>query len=250
MMTIDLNCDLGESFGNYKIGMDAEIMNYISSTNIACGYHAGDAYVMQKTIDLALKNNVSIGAHPGYPDLQGFGRRPMNVPYNELFAMVQYQVSALKGMTESAGGKLNHVKAHGALYNQAAKSEEVALALIDAVKSIDENIILYGLANSLFIDLAEKNGMKTASEVFADRSYMDDGSLVPRNVEGAVIHDIDQAKDRVFEMVKGSVKCISGNQISMKSETVCIHGDNPEAVSMAKCIYEYLISKGVTIKSL
>lgn len=249
-MKIDINCDLGESYGNFKFGMDEKIMPFISSANIACGFHAGDPVVMKKTIKLALKHNVGIGAHPSYPDLQGFGRRDLKMSYEELYTSVLYQVAALKGMTEALGGKLNHVKAHGALYNQAAKNEEVANAIIDAIKAIDGRLIVFGLANSLFIDIAKRKGLEIANEVFADRAYMDDGSLVPRNVEGAVIHDPETAKERALEMVKGSIKCISGNQISMNADTLCIHGDNPSAIELAKRIHHYLTSKGVEINKI
>jgi UPF0271 protein len=249
-MNIDINCDLGESFGNFKIGMDEAIMPYISSVNIACGFHAGDPMVMEKTIQLALKHNVGIGAHPGYPDLQGFGRRNLKMSYQELYTSILYQVSALKGMTEALGGKLNHVKPHGALYNQAAKFEEVANAIIDAVKAVDDKLIIFGLANSLFINSAKNKGLKTANEVFADRAYMDDGSLVSRNKEGAIIHDMEIAKNRSLEMVNGSVKSINGNQISMKADTICIHGDNPSAVELAKRIHHYLSAKGVEINKI
>jgi len=249
-MKIDINCDLGESFGNYKIGMDEQIMPYISSANIACGFHAGDPLVMKNTIQLAMKHHVGIGAHPGYPDLQGFGRRNLKMSYEELYTSVLYQISAIKGMTEALGGKLNHVKPHGALYNQAAKYEEVGAAIIDAVKTIDDQLILFGLADSAFLKQAEKAGLKTAHEVFADRAYMDDGSLVSRSIEGAVIHDVDLVKDQALETVNSSVRSISGKRLNMRADTICIHGDNPSAVHIAKSIYTYLNEKGVEIKKL
>src|SRR5688572_24711438 len=178
--SIDLNCDMGESFGAWKMGRDAELMDYVSSVNIACGFHAGDPTVIRKTVETGIKKGVAIGAHPSFPDLQGFGRRAMALSPQEVFDTVLYQTSAVKGICEALGVKLNHVKPHGALYNQAAKDKSLAEAIAEAVKSIDKNLIFYGLSGSFLISEAEKIGLKTASEVFADRSYQTDGSLTPR----------------------------------------------------------------------
>ena len=251
MIRIDLNSDLGESFGNYKIGMDEQLMKYISSANIACGFHAGDPLIMEKIIRMALDNNVAIGAHPGYPDLVGFGRRNMNVSLEELKAMVKYQVGAIKAMTESMGGKLQHVKPHGAMYNQAAANLDMALAIAEAIKEIDPNLIYMGLANSSMQEAADSIGLIFASEVFADRAYTNEGKLVPRSREGAVIHDADLVCERVLGMVKdGKVKSSEGHEIPLKADTICIHGDNPAAFELAVKIYESLEENKIQIKAL
>ncbi len=250
-MRVDINSDLGESFGNYKIGNDVEVMKYISSANIACGFHAGDPIVMERTIKLALENNVAIGAHPGYPDLQGFGRREMNLSSKEIKSYVSYQVSALKGMTESLGGKLQHVKAHGAMYNQASNNYEKAKAIAEAVHKIDPEIIFMGLANSMMIEAAKETGLQTACEVFADRTYTQKGTLVSRSLEGAVIHDSKYCNERVLQMVKGgTVLDIKGNTIVLQADSICIHGDNPTAIELAKSVKLHLEQNGITIQSL
>jgi UPF0271 protein len=250
-MRIDLNSDLGESFGNYKIGMDDQLMKYISSANIACGFHAGDPIIMEKTIRLALENIVAIGAHPGYPDLVGFGRRNMNVSLEELKAMVKYQVAAIKGMTKSLGGKLQHVKPHGAMYNQAAADIDMATAIAEGIKEIDPNLIFMGLANSCMQEAADNVGLIFASEVFADRAYTNEGKLVARSREGAVIHDAEVVCERVLGMVTdGKVKSIDGTEIPLKADTICIHGDNPAAFDLAVKIYESLQENKITIKPL
>ena len=250
-MRVDINSDLGESFGNYKIGNDAEVMKYISSANIACGFHAGDPLVIEKTIKLALENKVAIGAHPGYPDLQGFGRRSMKLSTDEIRAMVFYQIGALKSMTEALGGKLQHVKAHGALYNDASVDEKIAKAIAEAVILIDPDLIFMGLANSKMIETASKLGLKTASEVFADRAYTKEGTLVSRTLPGSVIHDASVCNERVLKMVReGNVTEIEGSEIKLKAESICIHGDNPSAIEMAKSLREYLEINKIEIQAL
>ncbi|WP_421918007.1 LamB/YcsF family protein [Marinifilum sp.] len=251
MIRIDLNSDLGESFGNYKIGMDEQLMKYISSANIACGFHAGDPMIMEKTIGLALDHDVAIGAHPAYPDLVGFGRRNMKVSVEELKAMVKYQVAALKGMTESLGGKLQHVKPHGAMYNQAAADLNLALAIAEGIKEIDTKLIFMGLANSYMHTAAEHAGLLFASEVFADRAYNKLGKLVSRSEEGAVIHDPKVVCERVLRMVKeGKVISIEGAEVALNADTICIHGDNPAAFDLAVKIYESLHENKIQIKAL
>lgn len=250
MLQVDINCDLGESFGNYTIGNDELIMPYISSANIACGFHAGDPLVMEKTVKLALKNNINIGAHPGYPDLQGFGRRSIKMPATEIRSMLAYQIAALKGITESLGGKLVHVKPHGALYNDAVGSEEIANAVIEAVLQIDPELKLYALAGSAIHKLANKQKLRTVNEVFADRAYMPTGELAPRSMEGALIHDVELSKSRVLRMIKESrVEALNGDLVEIKAQSVCIHGDNPEAIEMAKTLYRFLSDQGVQIKA-
>lgn len=236
---IDINCDMGEGFGAWKMGNDAELMNYVSSVNIACGLHAGDATIMRKTAALALQKNVHVGAHPGYPDLAGFGRRAMQLNAQEVYDICIYQIGAMKATVEALGGKLHHVKPHGALYNTAAKSDELAKAIAEATKAVDEKLILYGLANSFLISEAEKIGLKTAAEAFADRTYQSDGSLTPRSQPNALILSVDEVLIQVRQFVeKQSVTCISGGVIALKVDTICIHGDGEHAVEFAKAIWE------------
>ena len=251
MKKIDLNCDLGESFGNYKIGLDDEVIRHISSANVACGFHASDPLVMQKTVALAKENGVCIGAHPGFPDLVGFGRRNMSVSPSEAKALVQYQIGALDAFCKAAGVKLCHVKPHGALYNMAGKDEILALAVCEGIFEYDSNLILLGLSGSKMIEAGKKIGLRTASEVFADRAYEDDGSLVARSKPGAVITDENLAVSRVVEMVKnGRVTSITGNEIEIKADSICLHGDGVKAVEFAKRIKEELLKNDVEIVPL
>ncbi len=249
-MTIDLNCDMGESYGVYTIGNDDAVMPFISSANIACGYHAGDPIVIGKTIRLALHHAVAIGAHPGYPDREGFGRRSLQMTTEEIYAMVLYQVSALKSMTEALGGTLHHVKPHGALYNDAAQNPAIALAITRAVKDIDSGLLFFGLASSEMITAARHTGLQPVSEIFADRSYNDDGSLVHRSKPGAVLSDMNAVSDRIVSMVKtGKVITVTGKTIPIAAETICIHGDNPHAPEFASTINERLKKEGITIQT-
>ena len=248
MKSVDLNCDMGESFGAWKMGNDAEVMDHISSANIACGFHAGDATTMRETAELAFAKGIAIGAHPSYPDLQGFGRRAMALTAEEIFDIVLYQVSALKGICESLGGRLSHVKPHGALYNQAAKDANIARAIARAVQKCDESLILFGLSKSLSIAEAEKLGLKTASEVFADRTYQPDGSLTPRSQPNALICDQDQAIEQVIQMVESqTTTAVDGSTVGLKADTICIHGDGPNALEFAAAINEALTAAGVSI---
>lgn len=245
---VDLNCDMGESFGNYKIGMDEEIVQYISSANIACGFHASDPLVMEKTIGLCRKAGVAPGAHPGFPDLVGFGRRQMKVTIPELKAMVMYQIGALKAFAGAAGLKLQHVKPHGAMYNMAGRDEAMADAICEAVAAVDPDLILLGLSGSKFEAAAKKAGIRFAREVFADRAYEEDGSLVARGKEGAMITDENLAIRRVISMVKEHhVTAITGKEIEVVPDSICLHGDSPKAVLFAKMIREELTKEGVEI---
>lgn len=251
MYTIDLNSDLGESFGDYVLGMDSEVLKYVSSANIACGWHAGDPIIMNKTVKLAKEMNVSIGAHPGYNDLMGFGRRNMTLTFNELKMYVKYQLGALMAIAKVYNLKVQHVKPHGAMYNAAAVNYEYARAISEAIYEVDKNIILLGLANSEMINAGKTVGIKTASEVFADRAYMDDGTLVPRKMEGAIIKDTSLAIKRTIEIIKhGNVQSINGKSVSIKADSVCIHGDNPKAVEFAKKIRAALEAENIKIKKL
>lgn len=250
MQSIDLNCDMGEAFGNYPMPNDETLMDYITSANIACGYHAGDPEVMQQTVRMAIKKGVAIGAHPGLPDLQGFGRREMKISPNEAYQMTLYQIGALYAFVKADHGKLHHVKAHGASYNMAAKDAALAKAIVEAVHDFDSGLILYGLANSEMITAAKKIGMVTASEVFADRTYQDDGTLTPRTQSNALITDEKQSIDQVLLMVKRQ-QVISANKktIDLKAETLCLHGDGSHAVEFAKLINQKLKAEGIAIKA-
>ncbi len=251
MFSVDLNCDMGESFGAWAMGRDAELMDYVSSVNIACGFHAGDASVIRKTIETAIAKKVAVGAHPSFPDLQGFGRREMKMSVEEVFDIVLYQVAALKGMCEAFGGKLHHVKPHGALYNQAARDKNLAEAIAKAVVAIDKNLVFYGLANSFLIPEAEKIGLKTASEVFADRTYQPDGTLTPRTQLNSLIESVEESCEQVLDMITAqTVTAISGEKISIKADTVCIHGDGAHALEFARAIYRTLGKKGVRINAI
>jgi 5-oxoprolinase (ATP-hydrolysing) subunit A len=249
MFSIDLNCDMGESFGAWMMDNDAALMDIVSSINVACGFHAGDASTVRKTIETAVSKRIAIGAHPGYPDLQGFGRREMQLSGQEIFDIVLYQVSALKGICNAFGAKLNHVKPHGALYNTAAKNPEKAAAIVRAVKAIDSNLIFYGLSGSFLISEAEKAGLKTASEVFADRTYQSDGSLTPRNQPNALIEMIDESCKQVLQMIREqSVTATNGGKVALKAETICIHGDGKHALEFARNIRARIIENGIEIK--
>lgn len=248
MAFVDLNCDLGESFGNYKCGMDDEVIPYITSANVACGFHASDPVVMQKTVQTAKKNHVCVGAHPGYQDLVGFGRRNMVLAPAEITAIIQYQIGALSAFCTAAGVKLQHVKPHGALYNMAVKDEKLAMAVCEGIASIDQGLILLGPAHSQLILAAEKCGLPTANEVFADRAYEEDGTLVPRSRPGAVITDRDAAIARVIQMIKkGTVTAITGKEISVEADSVCVHGDSPAALEFVRSIHAALQAEGIDL---
>ena len=226
MYKVDLNSDLGESFGAYTIGLDNEVIAHVSSVNVACGYHAGDPLVMEKTVAAAKAAGVAVGAHPGFPDLMGFGRRNMVVSPKEVKAYVKYQLGALMAFAAAEGIRLQHCKPHGALYNMAGKDMDLALAIAEAIAEVDKNIILLGLANSKMIDAGKQLGLRVANEVFADRAYQADGSLVPRKLPGAVIHDKDEAIARTVRMVtEGKVTAITGEEVEIAAHSICVHGD-------------------------
>ncbi|MBQ6507054.1 MAG: 5-oxoprolinase subunit PxpA [Clostridia bacterium] len=248
MISIDLNADLGESFGRYTLGMDEKIMEVISSANIACGFHAGDPMVMERTVRLAAEAGIAIGAHPGFPDLMGFGRRNMAVSPEEARAYILYQLGALDAFLRPMGIRMRHVKPHGALYNMAAADEQLARAICGAVKDFDPELRLVGLSGSLLIRAAEKTGLRAISEVFADRSYEADGSLVSRRKPGAIISDEREALRRVIRMVKeGKVKAINGEEIAIRAESVCVHGDGEKALLFAKSIREALTANDIQV---
>jgi UPF0271 protein len=248
---VDINSDLGESFGQYKIGNDENVLKYVTSANIACGMHAGDPVVMEKTVKIAVENGVGLGAHPGYPDLQGFGRRNMALTADEVKAYVIYQIGALQTFAHSVGKKLQHVKAHGALYNMAAKDIKIAMAIAEGIKLVDSDLILLALANSKMVEAAHEVGLKVAQEIFADRAYNPDGSLVARGTPGAMIHDKEVAIPRVVKMVtEGKVTAINGEEINIQADSICVHGDNPEALKFVEQIRNALTNAGVQITQL
>ena len=248
MMNIDINCDLGESFGHYTLGNDAEMMTLISSANIACGFHAGDPSVMRQTIALALQHGLGIGAHPGFNDLAGFGRRNMHMEADELRDALIYQLGALHAFVRLAGATLQHVKPHGAMYNMAANDVTMARTIVNAVREFDARLIFFGLPGSKIITLAQEAGLRVAREVFIDRAYNDDGSLVPRTTPGAVITDPDEVAARVVKMVsERKVTTITGTELDLEFETICVHGDTPGALEHVKHIVQALKQAGMQI---
>jgi UPF0271 protein len=250
MARVDLNSDLGESFGAYTIGMDERVLEVITSANIACGFHAGDPEVMRKTVGLALENSVALGAHPGLPDLVGFGRRNIAVTPKEAYAMMVYQIGALAAFVKAEGAKMQHVKPHGALYNMAAADEKLAEAVAEAVYKVDGELILFGLSGSWMIKKARLLGLRVAEEVFADRTYREDGSLTPRGQPGAMITNEEDSLAQVLGMVKsGTVKTPSGELVSIRADTICVHGDGRQALEFSRKIKERLIAEGVAVSA-
>lgn len=251
MYNVDLNSDLGESYGRYILGFDEEIIKSVTSANLACGLHAGDPLVMNDRVILAKENNVAIGAHPGFPDLQGFGRRFMKLTPEEVKSYVKYQIGALMAFTKSNGVKMQHVKAHGALGNAAAVNKEYSRAICEAVYEINPNIIMLSLATSEMKAICKEMGLRVASEVFADREYMDDGTLTPRSMPGSVIMDEDYAIERVITMIKEhKVKTITGKTIEIDADSVCIHGDSEMAVNFSRKILAELKRENINICNL
>lgn len=249
-MRVDLNSDLGESFGAYTIGRDEDVTEYVTSVNVACGFHAGDPDVMEKTVLIAKKNGIAVGAHPGYPDLSGFGRRNLAMSPDEARTCVMYQLGALQAFLTANGMKLQHVKLHGALYNTAAVDERLAMAICEGVAAVAPGTCFLGLAGSKMLQAAEKAGLRAVSEVFADRAYNDDGTLVSRKLPGAVLHDADEAIARTIRMVKeGVVTSINGNDIPIRADSICVHGDNASALEFVRNICEALINAGIDVRS-
>ena len=250
-MRIDLNSDLGESFGPWPMGQDAALMDSISSANVACGFHAGDPGAMRATISLAREKSVAIGAHPGFQDLVGFGRREMKASPSEVEDLVLYQVSALAGMAAAQGVTLQHVKAHGALYNMACRDRALADAIAKAVAAFDRSLILFGLPNSELLRAGRAAGLKVAAEVFADRAYDPDGSLTSRSKPGSVIHDTPAVVLRAIKMVKDNkVIAVDGSTIALQADTICLHGDTPGAVDHARAVRAGLEAAGINVMSL
>jgi len=250
MTTIDLNCDMGESFGAWTMGQDAAVLAHVTSANIACGFHAGDPLTMRRTVDAAAKRGVAIGAHPSLPDLAGFGRREMRVSADETHAMTLYQIGALAAVARAAGAALHHVKPHGALYNMAAKDRALADAIASAVRDFDRALILVGLAGSELPRAGEAAGLAVAHEAFADRRYEADGSLMARSQAGAVIDDVDAAVAQAIAIAtRGEVGAPNG-VLRVRADTICVHGDRPDAALFARRLREGLEAAGVWIAPL
>jgi UPF0271 protein len=250
-LRIDLNCDMAESFGAYRIGHDEEVFPFITSANVACGFHGGDPSVMRATVARARELGVAIGAHPGLPDLIGFGRRAMDVTPDEVYDMVVYQTGALLGFATAAGVELQHVKPHGALYNMAVTRADLSAAIARAVRDVDRGLVLFGLPGSHLLSEAESAGLPTAAEVFADRNYMSDGSLVSRRRPDALVHDTTEAVQRTIRMVReGKVRSVDGNDVSIRADTVCIHGDGAHAAEFARALRDGFRAAGIVVQAV
>lgn len=251
MDMVDLNSDLGESFGAYSIDTDDQVIRHITSANVACGWHAGDPLVMEKTVSLARQNGVAIGAHPGFPDLLGFGRRNMTVSPAEAKAYIKYQVGALLAFTGAAGVPLQHVKPHGAMYNMSAKDAKLARAICEGIAEVDRSLIVLGQSGSCLLHMAQTCGLRTACEVFADRAYNDDGTLVSRTLPGAMIEDEELAIRRVIRMIReGVVESVNGALVPIAAQSVCVHGDNPRALAFTQTIRQALQNEGIQVAPL
>ena len=251
MKSVDINCDMGESspLYSYTIEKDIELLSYVSSINLACGFHAGDAGTMHRLVESALEKKVAVGAHPGFPDKENFGRTDMRLSPEMLYDIIIYQLGALQAFLHIYGSRLHHVKAHGALYNMAAKEALMADVICRAVSDFDDSLILYGLSGSEMIRCAELRGLKTASEVFADRTYREDGSLTPRTEKNALIDNEENAIKQALQLVEeGIVICPDGRRVTVKTDTICIHGDGAQALPFAKAISKKLREYNVTIQ--
>ena len=251
MYHVDLNCDLGESFGRFKLGEQEEILQYVTSANIACGFHSGDPTVMRETVKLAIDNGVKIGAHPGLPDLNGFGRREMAISPQEGYDMVVYQIGALQGFLATFNEEMQHVKPHGALYNMAAKDQALAEAIAQAVYDVSPSLVLFGLADSELTRAGEKLGLQTAHEFFADRTYQADGSLTSRSQKDAMITDREQSAAQVIRAVKeGKVLSRQRTEVALRADTVCIHGDGEHALAFAEYLKNTLEDNQIIISAI
>lgn len=248
MTSTDLNCDLGESFGKYRIGLDEQVIPRVSSVNVACGMHAGDPVVMRDTVRMAAKAGVAIGAHPGYPDLQGFGRRNMALSPDEAYSFVLYQIGALQAFCIACGTRLHHVKPHGQLYNTAARDRALADAIAQAVKDFDDQLVLVALAGGRLADAGRDAGLRVAEEFFADRNYTDEGTLVPRSQPDAVLRDETFAARRVVQAVRtGAIESVTGKRIHVAADTICTHGDNAKALEFVDMLRQELAAAGIAI---
>lgn len=250
-MNIDINSDLGEQYGAWKMADDTALINTISSANIACGFHAGDPRSMLAAVETCARANVAVGAHPGFPDLIGFGRRPMTLSPLELRTDVMVQIGGLQAICKAVGVHLHHVKPHGAMYNMAAVDYEMSEAIVDAIASVMDDPLIYAQPGSETANAARAAGIRVAHEVFADRAYLADGQLAPRSLPGAVLHDVDEITDRAIRMVRGEpVTAIDGGTLALQSDTICVHGDTAESVMIVQSLRNSLISAGFTISPL
>ena len=247
MTTIDLNCDMGESYGAWTMGADAEVMPFITSANVACGFHGGDPATIRKTVRLAVYHGVAIGAHPSLPDLQGFGRRAMKISAQDMYDLVVYQAGAVEAFARAAGSRLHHVKCHGALYNMAANDEALSEGMARAARDLG-GVMLYVLSNSKMMETARRLGVPVAGEVFPDRGYSDDGTLAPRDRPGGMVEDAGAAVKRAIAMVQeGYVTSLSGKRVSVSADTLCLHGDQPGAAAFARAIRAAFADRGIAL---
>ncbi|MCM2292734.1 LamB/YcsF family protein [Allorhizobium sp. BGMRC 0089] len=250
MPAIDLNSDLGESYGAWRMGDDAAMLAVVSSANIACGFHAGDPAGIFKTVKAAAEKGVVIGAHVSYPDRVGFGRRDMDVTSEDLIADVIYQIGALKGLAAAAGTTVRYVKPHGALYNRIAHDPKQGQAVIDAIRTIDPTLVLMGLANAPILDLAKQSGLTVVAEAFADRAYTPKGELVSRREAGAVLHDTQKIAERMVRLAReGTLEAIDGSVIAIEAQSICVHGDSPGAVAIAEALAQRFEVEGISVSS-
>ena len=248
MKTIDLNCDMGESFGAWKMGADAEVMPFISSANVACGFHAGDPATIRRTVRLAVDRGVAVGAHPSLPDLMGFGRRVMRISPQEMYDLIIYQAGAVEAFARVAGAKLHHVKCHGALYNMAVNDDALSEAMVRAVKDLGSGVILYALSGSKTLEAGKKAGIRVSGEVFADRGYTDEGTLAPRDQPGGLIEDPAASVRQVLRMIEeGYVTSLAGKRVAVSADTLCLHGDQPGAVTFAQALRKVFAEKGIAV---
>jgi 5-oxoprolinase (ATP-hydrolysing) subunit A len=248
MKTIDLNCDMGESYGAWKMGADGEVMPFISSANIACGFHGGDPATIRKTVKIAVDHGVAVGAHPSLPDIMGFGRRAMKITPQEMYDLVLYQAGAVEAFARAAGAKLHHVKCHGALYNMAAMDEGLSEAMVKAVKDLGGGVMLYALSMSKNFEIAKQQKLAVMGEVFADRGYTDEGTLSPRDKPGGMIEDPAASVKQVLGMIEGGyVTSLNGKRVPVAADTLCLHGDQPGAVTFAKTLRQTFKERGISV---
>ncbi|GED66483.1 UPF0271 protein [Brevibacillus reuszeri] len=251
MIQLDINCDMAEGFSRSRQSEDLGILKWITSVNIACGLHAGDPHLISRTIEAALRHNVKIGAHPGYADVQGFGRRSMNLSVNEVYELVLYQVSALSGMTRAMGGELHHVKLHGALYNEAAERPELAEAVVSAIADINEELILYALSGSKLVEAGLEHGLQVAEEVFAERAYLPNGRLAPRELEGSVLISKEERMEQTRQLVlKQKVLTVNGQHIDLAADTLCVLQEGPDVLQFLVDLHRWAKQNGVSIEPI
>jgi len=251
MSRLDINCDLGEATGRYRMNEDMGILKWITSVNVACGLHAGDPHSIRRIIEASIQNGVMIGAHPGYPDSQGFGRRSMNLSLNEVYDIVLYQVAALHGMTRAMGGRLHHVKLHGALYNEAAERPELAEAVVRAIADVDDELTLYALSGSAIVHVGMEHGLVVAEEVFADRAYLPNGRLAPRELEGSVLISMEERMEQTSRLVlEQTVRTVDGSLLELAADTLCVHSDHADVIPFLMDLHKWAKRHDVEISAV